>query len=871
MRSGTADQEQVARPRLVPQSNGYAAYEDQSQAYGHQRQDAPQYGSGRRQPSRAGYAGHRRKGHGGGPGQQDRTARQRSIRSTLTMLLVLPLVSLIALWVYAASSTLGGALAKRGSDTLNKQIGTPTELMIVQLETERSQTFAWQSAHPRPSRTALTKQRALTDAAVAAFRAGVTSAAGLEPAADKPAAAALLAKLSQLAGVRTQVDAGTITPLAAFQDYNATEQAVYPFVNSLFNPQESLLWYQESQAALQNGEAVDAIGQEAALVGGAFASGGTMPADIYQQFTQTVGNQRLFESLGNATVYWQLGPDPYLPVFGSPAFASLQKLENKIIAAGPGARLTVSPAAWQAAVQSVIAKSTVAAISFQAGDTRGQAHDGDEILLRLILVGGAGFLVVILSSFLLLRFGNRIRRELTGLRGAARTLAHERLPSVVARLRAGSDVDVAAEAPPLALGTRTREVTETADAFSAVSRTAVEAAVEQARLRNGVSLVFRSLARRNQSLLQRQLRMLDEMERGTEDADALDQLFRLDHLTTRMRRQAEGLIILSGASPGRVWRQPVPVVEVMRGAIGEIEDYARVDLVTSSPDFLQGPAVADLIHMLAELVENAVQYSPPGTRVEVRGSRVANGYCIEVEDRGLGIPLDTMSVLNERLARPPEFDLADSDQLGLFVVSRLAARHGVKVSLRISGYGGTTAIVLLPRMLAVAEEEVPFLSEARPPTAAQAADAKAAGAAAAAALAGRRLLRPERALEPPVPGQEPARDPGQERGERPAATGQALPSRVQRGHDGDAGLPRRQAGANMAPRLRENPSNGATGPLAGRSAEQARALMSAIQQGLRSGRGTNSPQGGGPHGGPQDGGNGPHDGASGEATRGREE
>ncbi len=346
--------------------------------------------------------------------------------------------------------------------------------------------------------------------------------------------------------------------------------------------------------------------------------------------------------------------------------------------------------------------------------TIGSRTSGDVILLRLILVGGAGLVAVIVSSILLLGFGNRISRELTGLRAAARTLAGERLPSVVSRLRAGDDVDVAAEAPPLELNTRTREVTDTADAFSAVQRTAVEAAVEQAQLRKGVSLVFRSLSRRNQSLLQRQLKLLDEMERSTEDPDALEQLFRLDHLTTRMRRQAEGLIILSGAAPGRTWRQPVPVVEVLRGAIGEIEDYARVDLLTDSPDFMQGTAVADVTHMLAELVENAVQYSPPNTRVQVRGGRVANGYVIEIEDRGLGIPADTMVVLNERLARPPEFDLADSDQLGLFVVSRLASRHGVKVSVRVSGYGGTTAIVLLPRALVVAEEEVPFLAAKSP-------------------------------------------------------------------------------------------------------------------------------------------------------------
>jgi Histidine kinase-, DNA gyrase B-, and HSP90-like ATPase len=270
-----------------------------------------------------------------------------------------------------------------------------------------------------------------------------------------------------------------------------------------------------------------------------------------------------------------------------------------------------------------------------------------------------------------------------------------------------------------------------------------------------------------------------------------------------MRRQAEGLIILSGAAPGRTWRQPVPVVEVLRGAIGEIEDYSRVDLLTDSPDFMQGTAVADVTHMLAELVENAVQYSPPNTRVQVRGGRVANGYVIEIEDRGLGIPPDTMNALNERLARPPEFDLADSDQLGLFVVSRLAGRHGVKISLRVSGYGGTTAIVLLPRALVVAEEEVPFLA-AKSPTGEfpGAGVPAAAGAAAGAALAGRRRSLPE-----------------------------AQPSAA-----GPSGLPRRQAGTNMAKQLRENRTGAPAGPLAGRSPEQARSLMSAIQNGLRSGR-----------------------------------
>jgi signal transduction histidine kinase len=359
----------------------------------------------------------------------------------------------------------------------------------------------------------------------------------------------------------------------------------------------------------------------------------------------------------------------------------------------------VSPAAWQAGLTSVMGPFISAENLARADTTRGASHAGNVILLRLFIVGGAGLAAVILSALLLLGFGNRITRELTGFKKAVRALADERLPAVVGRLRQGEDVDVDTEAPRLALRTRTREVTETADAFSAVQRTAVEAAVGQAQLRKGVSNVFRSLARRNQSLLQRQLKMLDEMERGTHDPEALAQL------TTRMRRQAEGLIILSGAAAGRGWRQPVPVVEVLRGAIGEIEDYVRVDMVTDSRDLVPGAAVADVTHLLAELVENATLYSPPNTRVRVSAGRVANGYVVEIEDRGLGIPAEQLAVLNERLVRPPEFDLADSDQLGLFVVSRLAARHGIKIALRGSAYGGIAAIVLLPHHLVVAEED----------------------------------------------------------------------------------------------------------------------------------------------------------------------
>jgi hypothetical protein len=189
----------------------------------------------------------------------------------------------------------------------------------------------------------------------------------------------------------------------------------------------------------------------------------------------------------------------------------------------------------------------------------------------------------------------------------------------------------------------------------------------------------------------------------------------MDHLTTRMRRHAEGLIILSGAPPGRSWSAPVKLVDVMRGAVAEVEDYARVNAATQSRAALAGSAVTDVIHLLAELIENATTLSPPFTQVRVSGETVANGFAIEIEDRGLGMVPQRMQELNERLANPPDLNPANTEQLGLFVVGQLARRHGIRVMLRPSPYGGTTAVVLIPLALIVEDGPAAITSGPRAP------------------------------------------------------------------------------------------------------------------------------------------------------------
>jgi signal transduction histidine kinase len=330
------------------------------------------------------------------------------------------------------------------------------------------------------------------------------------------------------------------------------------------------------------------------------------------------------------------------------------------------------------------------------------AAPSQRTLIGLAVITGTGLAVVLAAVIVMGRFVRRLAREVGGLTATARFLADERLPRTVEALRDGKEV---AEDATTSLWSQA-SVTEIAAAAAAVAsmhRTAAGAAAAEAGLRNGFRQILVSLGRRNQSLLHRQLRIIDTLEQQASSPAALAELFTLDHLTTRMRRHAESLTILSGVASGRTWSGPVQVIDVMRAAAAEVEDYTRVTVVSDSEEAVAGPAVTDVIHMLAELIENATLFSPSSTRVEVRAERVANGFAIEVEDRGLGIPPDQLRQLNAQLADPPDFDLADADRLGLFVAGRLAARHGVHVSLCPSPYRGTKAVVVLPDGIVVAE------------------------------------------------------------------------------------------------------------------------------------------------------------------------
>lgn len=228
-------------------------------------------------------------------------------------------------------------------------------------------------------------------------------------------------------------------------------------------------------------------------------------------------------------------------------------------------------------------------------------------------------------------------------------------------------------------------------------------AEEQSARRASVSELFVNLARRNQSLLDRQLALIDDLEQVERDPDALAELFKLDHLATRIRRNAESLLVLSGEEPARRWGAPVPLSEVARAAVAEVEDFNRAEILVDEGVAVSGRAVADLAHLLAELIENATTFSPPTMPVQIRGRRTNDGRCLmTVEDRGIGMGEVELAAVNARLAAPPDADVDLDRRLGFRVVGRLAARYGARVALTATSGGGITAIVEIPAELVAA-------------------------------------------------------------------------------------------------------------------------------------------------------------------------
>lgn len=330
-------------------------------------------------------------------------------------------------------------------------------------------------------------------------------------------------------------------------------------------------------------------------------------------------------------------------------------------------------------------------------DMEGKARELRDESKREAIISGALILLVLgvslVGAFVVAR---SMIRSLRRLQDTATRVAQDRLPELVKQLSEADPQDVDTSVESVGLHSRD-EIGQVAAAFDDVHREAVRLAAEQALLRGNVNAMFTNLSRRSQGLIQRQLSLISELESREADPDQLSSLFKLDHLATRMRRNGENLLVLAGEEPGRRWTRPVPLVDVLRAAASEVEQYERIELAAVPATEVAGRVVNDLVHLLAELLENATSFSSPQTKVRVTGHALPDGrVLVEIHDTGIGLSPEDLAAINERLASPPTVDVSVSRRMGLFVVGRLSLRHGIRIQLRPSDSGGTTALVMLP-------------------------------------------------------------------------------------------------------------------------------------------------------------------------------
>jgi hypothetical protein len=630
--------------------------------------------------------------------------------SRLRMKVTALLVSLTALWAFAAWVTLREGVNLLWVATLDKHIAQPTDPLLAELQRERRLSVVRLAGPGSRQQSALRAQRARTDRAkdnvIRLARGGSVKRAAdraLEQRIDET-----LTLLDKLDSTRNAIDSGVADRSRAVAEYSAIIESIFRVYDSLATLDDKQ-FAKDTASLLELNRMWEVLSQEDAILAGPIATGRLTTAER-TQFTEIVGARR-FNTDRVALKIQQYDPTAYAKLTDSTALARVGTLEDTVI------QRIVTPQRGRGEIRPAVSAE-------QWADTTGPAiaqlrqiiqASGDRLverakpiatgaIVRLLLAGGLGLLAVIASIIVSITTARALIAQLERLRQAALELAERRLPGVVERLGRGEEVDVAAEAPPLAFGADA--VGQVSRAFSTVQETAIRSAVEQAELRRGIRDVLLSLARRTQTLVHRQLTLLDRMERREMETAELEDLFRLDHLATRMRRNAENLIVLSGATPARGWRRSVPMMDVVRAAVAEIEDYTRVTVLPMGSVSMAGRAVGDITHLLAELIENAVSFSPPPAVVQVSAHVTARGYAIEIEDRGLGIAEERLEAINARISEPPEFNMSRSVQLGLYVVGRLAQRYGVRVTLKNSAYGGTTAVVLVPGDLLIDETDI---------------------------------------------------------------------------------------------------------------------------------------------------------------------
>lgn len=586
-------------------------------------------------------------------------------------------------------------------DLATATVGRPAADLFSSLDRERRLTAEAQADPRAGARDALARQRAATDQAVRDFRtlAALDTTGGQEGLAD--AIARTNRALGLLDQQRRAVDAGWSGAQGAFDYYSGVIEADLGVLTVLSTADEGQV-NTKARTLVDLFWVVDMIGREDSVLARGWRAG-RLTREEHAVVADAIGTRN---HLMRSRVLPALAGDeiPYGKLMDGQAWQSMTALEERLTAAGGGAaggRVADDSAKWRSSVDAVTAQVR-RLLDLRSAYVGTIGYDHARMLFTVFVsISSVGLLALGLVIFTSWRLTAILRRRILHLRQEAHEL-QKRLPDVVARLERGEDVDVDAEVG--LVEPTPDELGELGQALNLARRSAVGTAVRQAEQHRGFQRMLQRIARRTQILIGLQLKKLDELERRHEDPEVLEGLFDLDHLTARLRRYEENLVILGGGQPQRRWRKPVQLLDVLRAAQGEVQDYRRISIDVEDEPWIAERAVGPLVHVLAELMENATTFSKPVTPVEVRAAPVSRGIAVEIEDRGLGMEPEQYAAANALLASPPQLDVmthAEDVRLGLYVVARLSASLGLQVELRSSAFGGTRVIVLIPDGLVV--------------------------------------------------------------------------------------------------------------------------------------------------------------------------
>ncbi|MEY9836486.1 nitrate- and nitrite sensing domain-containing protein [Streptacidiphilus sp. EB103A] len=636
-----------------------------------------------------------------------RPRRQLSLRSVLLVLAVVPTIAVVALWAMNAVQLYDNWHTANEQNTAGKSGAVPIVAVFYNLQSER-QLSAAAIANPGAYRSQLTKQRQATDASIASLQA----MAGSSPGGMVGNFLAATPGVGELPGYRAAMDKGSAGQQQTYDNYTGVIAEDLQLFNSYFNVNVSNL-VSLGRPVLPAQWGLEMISRENAIFTAGTVSG-HLTSSQRLQISQLIGaEQYLYQNQVIPLMPAQYA-QMYQGVLAGSAWKQKTAVENAVLSAptdGNGHSAVSSQAGkeWQQATGALVPQLNQLGTTYGGGIIAVSASRLDDLLSTLITNTAVGAGAVLLVIGISIRLTLVLRRRIFALRNAASDL-QTRLPELVDRLGRGETVDLDAELPEIDHGSD--ELGALGQALNQARTTSLETAVRQAEQYRGFERLLQRIARRTQLLIGMQMKRLGEMERRHEDAEVLEGLFDLDHLAARLRRYEENLVILGGGQPQRRWRKPVLLLDVLRSAQGEVQDYRRIRIETEGQTLLSERAVGPMVHVLAELMENAVTFSKPPSPVEVSAARVGRGLAIEIEDRGMGMDPEQYAEANQLMVAPPRMDVisrADDARLGLYVVARLAANLGLKVELRPSSFGGTRVVVLIPPELIAKDpvQEVP--------------------------------------------------------------------------------------------------------------------------------------------------------------------